>query len=159
MTRQPALVSLAFRDIPEPDWADVVVVTLPAGADNDPAEWAQAVFDIRALPAWVLALLGLRQLLVGLIGVDRGAADVFAVREVSGEEALIAADDRHLDFRAGVAVDTDAGLLRCVTAVRLKGWRGQVYFAPIRLLHDPITRAMMRAAVRRSTHAADLSGH
>ncbi len=151
MARDPALVSMAFRDIPAPDWADVVVVPLPPGAPTDPAQWARAVFDVRALPWWVLALLGLRQLLVGLIGVDRGAADVFAVREVSGEEALVAVDDRHLDFRAAVAADADAQLLRCVTAVRLHGWRGRLYFLPVRLLHDPVTRAMMHAAVRRSS--------
>jgi len=151
MTRAPALVSLAFRDIPAPDWADVVVVALPPGASLDPAGWAQAVFDVRALPGWILALFGLRQLLVRLIGVDRGSADVFAVREVSGDEALVAVDDGHLDFRAAVAADAEARLLRCVTAVRLHGWRGRVYFLPVRLLHDPVTRAMMHAAVRRST--------
>jgi len=32
------------------------------------------------------------------------------------------------------------------TAVRLKGWRGRVYFVPVRLLHDPVTRSMMASA-------------
>ena len=35
------------------------------------------------------------------------------------------------------------------TAVTLKGWRGRVYFAPVRLLHDAVTRSMMIAAARR----------
>ncbi len=49
-----------------------------------------------------------------------------------------------------MAADGDAGLLRCVTTVRLHGWRGRLYFLPVRLLHDPVTPAMMQAAVRRS---------
>jgi hypothetical protein len=34
-------------------------------------------------------------------------------------------------------------------AVTLKGWRGRLYFVPVRLLHDAVTRSMMAAAVRR----------
>ena len=30
-----------------------------------------------------------------------------------------------------------------------EGWRGRVYFAPVRLLHDAVTRSMMAAAARR----------
>jgi len=36
------------------------------------------------------------------------------------------------------------------TAVWLHGWRGRLYFAPVSVLHDPITRSMMRRAVRRT---------
>ena len=40
-------------------------------------------------------------------------------------------------------------LVHVTTAVTLKGWRGRVYFAPVRLLHDAVTRSMMTAAARR----------
>ena len=145
----PAFRSLALRDIPVPDFADVTVVAVPDGAPEDPAVWAAEVFSLRSGPRWILALLGLRQLVVGAIGVQRADPSVFKIREVVGEEALLGSDDRHLDFRAAVGFDPAARLVRVTTTVRLHGWRGRVYFAPVRLLHAPVVLAMTRAAVRR----------
>ncbi|UZN04031.1 DUF2867 domain-containing protein [Cellulomonas sp. S1-8] len=149
MTAAPSFVSLALRDLPRPDFCDVTVVPLPADAATDPAAWALAVFDVARGPRWVAALMGVRQAAVRLLGLTPAPRDTFAVREVQGEEALLAFDDRHLDFRVGVGVDTERHLLRVVTAVRLHGWRGRVYFAPVRLAHPVVTEAMMRSAVRR----------
>lgn len=70
--------------------------------------------------------LALRQLLVPLIGVRAAPRDTFAVRQVDGDEALLAMDDRHLDFRCGIGVDRETRLVRVTTAVRLKGWRGRL---------------------------------
>jgi hypothetical protein len=148
----PRFVSMAFDDMPRPDFADVVVVPIPGDGTLtvcDPRWWAAAVFDTASAPAWIKLFFVIRQALVGLIGVSPGRASVFAVKEVRGEEALIAANDRHLDFRAAVGVDASRGLLRITTAVRLHGWRGRLYFLPVSLLHEPITRSMARAAVRR----------
>ncbi|MGI8523238.1 MAG: DUF2867 domain-containing protein [Nocardioides sp.] len=153
----PAFVSIAFDDIPCPDFADVVVVAVPPTekpVPTDPEVWTKAVFDVRSLPLWVKSLFAARQLLVGLIGVEKGDGSVFDVDQVRGGEALVAEDDRHLDFRAGVAYDEQRRLLRVTTAVRLKGWRGRLYFLPVGILHDPITRAMARSAVRRITREA-----
>jgi hypothetical protein len=148
---EPAFRSAAFDDIPEPDFADVVVVSIPATPHpivEDPAWWANAIFSLRSTPRWIVLLLGLRQVLVRLIGVKRAPSSVFDIDAVVGEEALIAADDRHLDFRAGVGIDVEQRLLRVTTVVRFHGWRGRLYFIPVGLLHDPITRAMARRAVR-----------
>jgi hypothetical protein len=147
----PVFRSTAFDDIPEPDFADVVVVSIPATShpiNDNPAWWADRVFNVRSMPRWIVFLLGLRQLAVRLIGVERAPSSVFDVKAVEGEEALIAADDKHLDFRAGVAVDISQRLLRVTTVVRFNGWRGRLYFIPVGLLHDPITRSMARRAVR-----------
>ncbi len=148
---EPVFRSTAFDDIPEPDFADVVLVSVPATTlpiIGDPAWWAARVFSVRSMPRWIVLLLGLRQVLVRLIGVDRAPSSVFDVKAIVGEEALIAADDRHLDFRAGVAIDVPQRMLRVTTVVRFHGWRGRLYFIPVGLLHDPITRAMARRAVR-----------
>ncbi len=147
----PSLTSAALEHDRPPDWADVVIVPLPPGDTAGPAAWAERVFSIRNTPKPVLALMALRQLVVPLIGVAPARADVFAVHSVLGQEALIGASDRHLDFRCGVGVDHEAGLLRVTTAVWLHGWRGRLYFAPVALVHDPVTRAMMRRAVRRGS--------
>jgi len=141
----------ALRGRPAPDWADVVVESLPAEGTHltDPAVWAREIFSARSLPAPVVGLMGLRQLLAPLVGASRGTWEVFAVEEVSGREALITQTDRHLDFRATVGVDAEARLLWVTTAVWFHGWRGRSYFLPVRFLHDPVTRAMMRRAIGR----------
>jgi hypothetical protein len=148
---EPVFRSAALDDIAQPDFADVVLVSIPPTVHpiiDDPAWWAEQVFSVRSMPRWIVLLLGLRQVLVRLIGVKRAPSSVFDVKVVVGEEALIAADDTHLDFRAGVGVDVGQRLLRVTTVVRFHGWRGRLYFKPVGLLHDPITRAMARRAVR-----------
>ena len=149
--RPPAFRSLAFDDIPEPDFADVVVVSIPASSRaivDDPAWWARQIFSVRAMPRWIVGLLGIRQILVRLIGVQPSPASVFDVDKVDGEEALISADDSHLDFRAAVGIDPEGRLLRVTTTVRLHGWRGRLYFLPVGMLHNPVTRSMTKRAVR-----------
>ncbi|RVW09030.1 DUF2867 domain-containing protein [Prescottella agglutinans] len=146
---RPAFWSLALDDIPRPDYVDVIAAPLPPGATDDPRVWAEAVFAVGSTPVWIRLAFALRQLLVPLIGVPRGGRDVFAVSRVQDGEALISVDDRHLDFRAGVAVDTEARLVRLTTVVRLKGWRGRVYFAPVSAVHPVVVRSMLRRACTR----------
>ena len=141
--------SLALRDIPEPDFADAAIVSLPAGAPLDPRVWAEEIFRLRTMPAWITAALAVRQAVVPLLGIRRAPRDTFAVREQVGDEVLIAADDTHLDFRCAVAVDRSARLVRVTTTVRLHGWRGRVYFAPVRLLHAVVVQAMIKNASER----------
>ncbi|MEP6651228.1 MAG: DUF2867 domain-containing protein [Lapillicoccus sp.] len=156
-TKVPSFTSLALQGQPPPDWADVVVESIPAALVEvtDPARWAREIFSARSLPGVVAALMGARQLLAPLVGASQGSWDVFEVREVVRDgahgngEALIAYPDRHLDFRAGVGVDVEARLLWVTTAVWFHGWRGKTYFVPVRLVHDPVTRAMTRRAIRR----------
>ncbi|MDH6279747.1 DUF2867 domain-containing protein [Prescottella agglutinans] len=143
---RPSFWSLALEDIPRPDFVDVVAAPLPPGATDDPRVWAQTVFAGDSSPVWIRLAFALRQLLAPLIGVPRGGRDIFAVARVEDGEALISVDDRHLDFRAGVAVDTDAGLVRVTTVVRLKGWRGRVYFAPVRVVHPVVVQSMLSRA-------------
>lgn len=145
----PRFSSLAFDDVPHPDHADVVVVPLPEGATTDPAVWARTIFAVGSAPWWVRAAFVVRQALAPLIGVGRGELGVFDVTRVQGEEALIAVDDTHLDFRCAVGVDAAARLVRVTTVVRLHGWRGRVYFAPVGLVHGPVVASMLRRAARR----------
>ena len=140
--------SLALRDIPTPDYADAIIVPLPPGTPTDPVVWAHRLFSLRTMPGWVVGALAARQALVRLLGIPQAATDVFAIREQHDDEVLLAADDRHLDFRCAVAVDQAARLLRVTTTVRLHGRRGRVYFLPIRVLHPVVVRAMIRAAGR-----------
>ncbi len=149
---QPSVgVSIAFADIPAPDFADAVMVAIPpsdGAIPDDPAWWAGRVFSIESAPRWVIGLLGLRQALVRLIGVDRADRSVFDIDRVEGGEALIAEDDTHLDFRAAVYINPSRRLLQVTTVVKLNGWRGKVYWIPVSVLHAPITRSMAKRAVK-----------
>lgn len=140
--------SIALRDIPRPDYADVAIVSIAPGGSVDPAAWARRMFDLATMPTWVVTALGVRQLAVRLIGIPPAARDVFCLREIDDDEVLIAADDEHLDFRCAIAVDEDARLLRVTTTVRVHGIRGRLYFAPVRLAHPVVVRALVRAAAR-----------
>jgi hypothetical protein len=148
----PAFRSLALDAIPRPDHVDVIAVALPPGSTTDPSEWTRTIFSVASTPIWVRILFGLRQLLVPLLGVRPGdPGTAFTVRRVVGEEALVEASDRHLDFAAGIGVDAERRLVRLVTVVRLHGWRGRLYFAPVSVVHPTIVRSMMRRAARRLT--------
>ncbi|YCH07492.1 DUF2867 domain-containing protein [Arthrobacter sp. alpha11c] len=150
MTEQlPCFRSLALGKIPEPDYADVCLATLPEGAGPDPREWAERVFSIESMPRWVAGALRLRQALVPLIGIPKAPPNTFTVSEQSGEEALIFVRDRHLDFAVAVGVDPVTRLIRVTTAVELKGWRGKLYFGVVRPVHPLVVDSMLRKATRK----------
>lgn len=140
--------SLALRDIPHPDYADATIAAIGANGSLDPAAWAERMFGPAAMPRWVAAALTVRQLGVRMLGIPPAPRDTFRIRERDGREVLLAHDDTHLDFRCGVAVDPDARLVRVTTAVRLHGMRGRLYFAPVRLAHPVVVRALVRGAAR-----------
>lgn len=145
----PRFFSLVLEALPDFNFGDVVILPLPEGTTVDPILWAEEIFRVESVPGWVKVLFVIREALVGLIGVRRAPKGVFAVQDVRGEEALILSRDRHLDFGVAVAVDPARMLLRITTAVMLHGWRGRLYFLPVRVLHAPVTRAMAAAAMRR----------
>lgn len=144
----PTFTSLAFDEIPSPNYADCFIVVLPDASPIDPAVWARAIFSTTSMPFWVRIALGIRQLLAPLIGVPKASRNIFSVNMVFGEEALIAVNDRHLDFRCAVGVDVDQRLVRVTTTVALKGWRGRAYFWPVRIFHPLVVHAMLTRAQR-----------
>jgi Protein of unknown function (DUF2867) len=141
-------VSIVYQIVPRPDWAATTTVAVTDGSVRDARGWADAIFAVDSVPLWVKALFGAREVVARLLRIPPGRPGLFAVREVRGGEALIDTDDRHLRFVAGVQADDH--LLHVTTVVQLKGWRGQLYFLPVRFLHDQITRSMMTAAARRA---------
>ncbi|HZG92519.1 MAG TPA: DUF2867 domain-containing protein [Pseudonocardia sp.] len=131
--------------LPRVDFADAFAVAARPGAPEDPQAWADAVF--RDPPAWVAALMGLRQALVGLVGIRRGDASAFGTRARTADEVLLGTDDGHLDFRASVRREPDRVVLS--TVVRLHNRRGRLYFALVRPIHPVIVRGMLVRAARR----------
>jgi CRP-like cAMP-binding protein len=121
-----------------------------AGLPQDPQVWADALF--RDPPRWVAAALGLRERLVGLVGIDRGGPASFDTVVRSDDEVLLGTDEQHLDFRAGVFREVDRVVL--TTVVQLHNRRGRAYFALVRLVHPSIVRAMMNRATRRLSRSS-----
>lgn len=148
--REPKFSSIAVGE-GRFDYGDMIFASLPPGASEDPREWAEVMFSREAMPRPVLALFGVRMFFAGLLGLRPAPSHVFDVCEVHDDEALMAFDDDHLDFRCAVGVDPAARIVRVTTVVRLHGWRGQLYFTPVSLLHPLILRAMLAAARRRLT--------
>lgn len=135
------------------DHSDAFAIERRRETPDDPQVWAQAIFD--DLPQWVAALMGARERLVGLVGIDRGTPDAFAVVAQDDNEVLLGADAGHLDFRASVR--REPGRIVLTTVVQLHNRRGRAYFAPIRHIHPFVVRAMLNRAAFRLARKSDLT--
>jgi Protein of unknown function (DUF2867) len=130
--------------LPRVDWSDAWAV--PAdGLPDDPQVWANAVFH--APPRWVRALLGLREAVVGLVGIERAGRGAFATQRRTGSEVLVGIDQGHLDFRASVLREPHRVVL--TTVVMVHNRRGRLYSALVRRIHPLVVRAMLRRARER----------
>ncbi|HYH30962.1 MAG TPA: DUF2867 domain-containing protein [Pseudonocardia sp.] len=131
------------------DWTDAYAVAVLPGTPLDPQVWADAVF--RDPPRWVLAALGLRELLVGLVGIDRGGRGAFDTLARTDDEVLLGSDANHLDFRVSVRREPDRVVL--TTVVQRHNRRGRAYDALVRRVHPTVVRAMLNRAARRLSNS------
>jgi hypothetical protein len=130
--------------LPRVDWADAYAVRRRPGTPDDPQAWADAAF--RTPPGWVAAALGVRDALVGLVGIDRGGPSSFDTIARRPDEVLLGTDERHLDFRASVLVEPRRVVLS--TVVQVHNARGRAYSAIVRRAHPVIVKAMLGRAAR-----------
>ncbi len=135
---------LVVGTLPRVDASDVFVIERRRETSTDPEAWARAIFDDP--PRWVAALMGVRERLVGLVGIER-SQETFAVIERSEDEVLLGADAAHLDFRTAVRCEPTRVVMS--SAVQVHSRRGRLYHAPIRRIHPPIVRAMLARAAHR----------
>jgi len=137
------------------DFADAYRIEVE-GPPFDAADAARRIFS--RTPRWVGALLGLRDRLVGLVGLrrtDEARADAdprigfFPVVSEARDRVVMGFDDRHLDFRVVVDVRELGAARRQVTAttlVRTHNLAGRAYLALIMPFHRAIVRAMLAQA-------------
>jgi uncharacterized protein DUF2867 len=133
---------MAERKLPRVDYADAFAVALPADAPRDPEALLDRIFH--SAPKWVLAAMGARNALVRLVGLKAPSSvrAGFPLLDRDEREVVLGLDDRHLDFRVSVLVEGDTAVL--ATRVRLRNTLGRAYFAPVRLVHRIVVKAMMR---------------
>ncbi|MFI7547891.1 DUF2867 domain-containing protein [Actinoplanes sp. NPDC049599] len=144
----PAAATLLHDSLRRPELADAFALRVPPGTTTDPQDWADAVF--RNPPRVVVALLRLRNRLVGPLGIERGDASAFDTITRNDREVLLGTDAGHLDFRAGVLVqaDPDGTTVTVATLAATRSRAGRGYLAVVRLVHPLVVRAMLRHAGR-----------
>jgi len=136
-----ALLAVALPGI---DWSDAYAVSFPDRPPGDPQEWADAIFH--SPPAWVAALFGVREVLVRVVGIERGGPHAFDTVSWNADEVLLGIDQRHLSFRASVLLEPTRVVLSTVVQVHNK--RGRAYSAVVRRVHPVVVRTMLRRAAR-----------
>lgn len=122
-----------------PGWqfADTFAVPAPPGVDA--IEATERAFTRK--PAWITALMGLRNRLGMLAGLKPAKDQRFPVLHQSPEEVLLGFDDRHLDFR--VAVTVRAGRATLTTIVHWHNAWGRAYLQAILPFHRAIAARML----------------
>lgn len=150
--------SLALRDIPSPDYCDVVIVPTRGVHETDPRAWAEAIFSHDNATIASRGASALRNEAIRLFDLVPPPARQRDVLEVQGSEALVRDDTPSLMIRIGVAVEPGAKLLRITTAVKYRTIRGRFTWAPRRLTHASAIHTLARRAPvtlrRRTVEAA-----
>jgi Protein of unknown function (DUF2867) len=122
------------------------------GRSLDARQAAQQMFA--RSPAWIDALLRLRNMIVGPLGLKTSGAKetvremvgIFPVLSETPDRLIAGLNDRHLDFRVVVDVATspDNQQITATTLVLTHNLLGRVYLAIILPFHRLIVPAMMR---------------
>lgn len=145
--QQPALASLAFSEIADPDYTHVSVDVLPAHADADPAAWARSLASPDVLPPWLRRAIRTGDLFRRSSG-QTCLRQRLAVRAIVGDEALIGLDSPAWDLRIGVGVDECQSLVRVIATVRFKSPHAAALSWPVRAVAPFIVRGMLARSRR-----------
>ena len=152
-----------LKNIPH-DYVDSYSVTLNA-KDLTIEQVGRSFFT--SSPAWVDALLILRDKIVGMIGL-KTAGDasnrekllarfkcevgeqlaLFKVFAKNEHEVILGEDDKHLDFRVSLFLDRQKNALTVSTVVKTHNWLGRLYFLPVKPFHKMIVPTMVRGMAR-----------
>ena len=112
-------------------------------------------------PKWVAFLMGLRNKIVGIFGLDTGdePADedlkklkigdkygVFKIFDIQPNEIIAGEDDSHLNFR--VSVLKEDGYLTLSTLVHYNSGFGKFYFFIVKPFHKMVVKGMIKNAVK-----------
>jgi hypothetical protein len=105
-------------------------------------------------PAWVTALMRLRNAIVRPLGlktpvhttaVSQTRIGMFPLLSATPQRVVVGLDDRHLDFRAIVDVVRRGEVteVTATTIVKTHNWLGRAYLATIMQFHRIIVRIML----------------
>lgn len=119
----------------------------------------EAAYEIFSdFPAWVNALLAVRNKIVTLFGLKTEAgpgAKLFFDSYFAGEtESILGKDDKHLNFRVSILIEDEAQGCRnlwMTTAVQYNNKLGAVYFAFIKPFHEIIVNACLKNYAKKAS--------
>lgn len=133
--------------MPRANWVDSFETTV-----REPGFTAEAAVDAMFSakpPLWVRALNGLRNAIVGVIGLKNGEISVdaekvgaFPIVERSDRVVVFGFDDWHLNFLIAVEAHPTS-TVSVTTLVERKHWFGYAYIFLITPFHKLIVRTMM----------------
>jgi hypothetical protein len=144
--------------------ADAFAIHLPAGASCDPELLARFLFAHQ--PAWVGALMRVRDTIVARFGLKTGSqlaalgagaqpgrVGIFRIYATSPQEIVLGEDDRHLDFRVSVLCSNEPGQgmaprVTVSTVVHCHNLLGRSYLFIIAPFHRLVVKASLRRAAQ-----------
>ncbi|HRE18457.1 MAG TPA: DUF2867 domain-containing protein [Rhodocyclaceae bacterium] len=130
--------------LPGFQFADCYAITAPAGVNA--IEAYRRI--ISGTPAWVNALMVVRNCMVGLGGLRTAPISEFPLITESPEQILLGFDDKHLDFRIAVHVAAVTQQLSLTTIVRTHNFFGRAYLWVVLPFHRIIVRRMIERVGR-----------
>ncbi len=150
--------SIAAEGFGKIDYADIFVVTI-----GNPDSVDKITTRIFAISSWIKFLMKLRNRIVrifGLSGEDEKAMEAdyypvgsramfFEVTARNENEIVMAEDDKHLNFRTSVVVESNGTETACVymtTLVHYNNVWGRFYFWFIKPFHRIIIREQLKKA-------------
>jgi hypothetical protein len=147
------------------DYGDAYRVRVPQDKGQDVAEVGRALSGVRL--KWVGSLMWLRNQLVKPFGLETVSgkiqpeynnptfepgtrAGIFKVYRREGNEILMGDDDKHLNYRVSLLIQSEGQERWAVmsTVVHFNNWLGRLYFVPVRLFHRLIVPAIIKQLVR-----------
>lgn len=148
----PALVALAGLE--RPDFLDCYAVDLRRGMSRDVGAWYDAL-AAASTPPWFRPLIRVRAVLARGLRLDTAQwspdQSPLQLRFRAPDTVVCGEDDRHLDFRALLHVESaadDRGRLLLATVVQRHNVTGRAYFALVRPFHRRIVPAILRHLLR-----------
>lgn len=145
-------VTLPHRDLPGADWADSYSVRLER-SDLEPMAVASELMG-RA-PRWVAALLKIRNVIVGFVGLKSAELELTGQDRIGGfpvlahddRHVLLGFNDKHLDFRIIVAVEPEGSghqHVSLTTLVQRHNLFGRIYILFVTPFHRLIVKTFLK---------------
>ena len=149
--------SVILSDFGKVDYADSYQIRISANGNSVD----KVTTDIFKTPHWADNLMKLRDFIVKPFGLKTGdktdiviepyypigsKAVYFTVLERNENEIVMAENDKHLNFRTSVMVDTDTSgsTIYLSTIVQFNNFYGKLYFLPVKPFHQLMIRSLLK---------------
>lgn len=151
-------VTLPHPALPAGEWADAYRVVT---THSFPSARVACETAFTGFPAWVHALMALRNLIVTPLRLKTGTRSKPAMPKIgffpllseNPDQVVVGLNDRHLDFRCvlDLAETTNGQAITISTIINRHNWLGRFYLATILPFHRLIMRVVMARLARAIT--------